>query len=66
MFNQRCGRQIPEDFGASCDTLGIKPAVRDAVGHFEKSLSYKRKTAAAGGACRRILIVSGPIRTKGS
>ena len=33
MLDQRRGRQVPEDFGAGGDTLGVKAATRNAVVH---------------------------------
>jgi hypothetical protein len=36
MLDKRRRLQIPENFGASCDTLRFKAAVRDPVSHVEK------------------------------
>ena len=43
MLDQRRGRQIPEDLGASFDALSVKPAMRDPVRHVRKPFLYKTK-----------------------
>jgi hypothetical protein len=43
MLDQRRGRQIPEDLGASFEALSVKPAMRDPVRHVRKPFLYKTK-----------------------